>query len=143
MITMIRFYSMIVPLLLISSFFYTPAQAQEKQTPDSTIALPAEWSTYYVILLQKGPNYNEKRSDDSLRELMNHHIQYQLRLQKTGKAVAAGGFGQATGNIIGMTLLKVDSLKKAKRLAKSDPAVKAGWYEIIVYPWYVPAGRIE
>lgn len=119
------------------------ASAQEQNKRDSTLALPQKWSTYYVVLLEKGPNYMANPTADSLKKLMNRHIQYQLQLQKKGQALVAGGFGPPANRSVGMTLLDVASLEAAGRLAHADPAVKAGWYKVIIYPWYVPAGRLE
>lgn len=91
-----------------------------------------------MVLLREGPN----DAADEDQEVVNRHIQYQLRLQQTGQAIAGGGFGHVQDGIIGLTLLRVDSLEEAERLAASDPAVEAGRLSAVVSAWYVPARRI-
>lgn len=72
---------------------------------------------------------------------MSRHIDYQLRLQQSEQALAGGGFGQVKSAVIGMTMLRADSLDEAERLAQADPAVAAE-YSAVVREWYVPAGRL-
>ncbi len=139
---MTYFRFLVAALLAALIFFPTEARAQEEPAADSAIPLPTEWDTYYVVLLKEGPAYGAKLSTDSLRSLMNRHIQYQLRLQKSGDAVAGGGFGGAKDGVIGMTLLRAASLDEAERLAGADPAVEAGRFSAVVYEWYVPGGRL-
>ncbi len=118
-----------------------PARAQTPP-PATTIALPTQWSTFYVVLLTHGPGYDAEQPAEDVRALMQRHIQYQLRLQQHGRAVAGGGFGQAREGLVGMTLLRAGSLEEAERLARADPAVEAGRLAAEVFAWYVPAGRI-
>lgn len=132
----------IVALLAASLSTPTGAWAQESPPADSTAALPTEWSTYYVVLLTEGPASAERWPSDSLQALMGRHIQYQLRLQRSGQAVAGGGFGGDADGAVGMTLLRAESREEAERLAASDPAVEAGRFSAAVYTWYVPAGRL-
>lgn len=139
---MTRFFLLIVSLLVACSVSTGDACAQQQESADSTIALPTQWDTYYVVLLKEGSTDVRERSSDSLQVLMNHHIQYQLRLQQSGQAVASGGFGQAKDGFIGMSLLKAASLEEAECLAQADPAVKAGRFSAVVYAWHVPSGRL-
>ena len=139
---MIRFSISILILFAMCSFASSDARAQEGSDADSTLPLPTEWSTYYVVLLKEGPTRPEDLSRDSLRMIMNNHIQYQLRLQQSGQAIAGGGFRWATDDILGMTLLRAGSIEEARRLAEEDPAVTAGRFAAVVYEWYVPAGTL-
>lgn len=139
---MIRCCLLIVGLLVASSWGAGAARAQEQPPADASVALPTEWSTYYVVLLREGPAYADERPADSLQALMSRHIQYQLRLQQSGQALAGGGFGEAQDGVIGLTLLRAASLEEAARLARADPAVAAGRLSAVVYAWYVPAGRL-
>ena len=139
---MIRFYLTILTLFTMCSYTSPEADAQGGPDADSTLPLPTEWSTYYVVLLKEGPTRPEDLSRDSLRTIMSDHIQYQLRLQKSGQALAGGGFRAAGDDVLGMTLLRVGSIEEAKRLAEDDPAVAAGRFSAVVYEWYVPAGTL-
>lgn len=139
---MIHFSLPILGLLAICSYISPEARAQERPDADSALPLPTEWSTYYVVLLKEGPTRPEDLARDSLRALMNSHIQYQLRLLQSGQALAGGGFRWGLEDVLGMTILRADSLEEAQRLAEADPAVAAGRFAAVVYEWYVPAGTL-
>lgn len=129
--------------VLIALLVPLPALGQDGvAAQDSALALPTDWETYYVALLR--PGTDATHSEEQLREIMNAHIQYQLRLQKSGKAVVAGGFApDTTSNLVGITLLRADSQEEAEEWAQADPAVKAGRFAVDVRTWYVPAGRLN
>jgi uncharacterized protein len=111
------------------------------QQPVDTLPHPAAWSTYFMVFLHDGPQ-TQDRSPAAARALQGH-IQYQLRLQADGHAVAAGGLGPATGtDLAGLTVLRVASLEEAVRLAENDPAVRFGRFRAVVRPWYVPRGLL-
>lgn len=132
--------------LLLSLFFLTvPAWAQDvaPAPADSVLALPTEWETYYVAFLRPPLAPPQEREPEALRALMGAHIQYQLRLQESGRAVAAGGVAaDSTASLIGITLLCAGSLEEAEGWARADPAVVAGHFDVEVRTWYVPAGRL-
>lgn len=138
----IRTALLIVLLLAVLPLLSQMARAQNDPSAESKIELPTEWSTYYVVLLKDGPVSADELGADTLAAIMNSHIQYQLRLQEFGDALAGGGFGQSTDGVIGMTLLRAPSLEEAERVAGEDPAVAAGRLEPVVYEWYVPAGLL-
>ena len=140
---MIRCCLLIV--LLLAAHPLGAAEVREPERPPSgpAIALPTQWSTYYVVLLKKGPSSGNEPSAESSQTLMNEHIQYQLRLQQSGQALAGGGFKPLGDDVVGMTLLRAESLAEAERLARADPAVAAGRFSAVVYEWYVPAGRFS
>jgi uncharacterized protein YciI len=130
----------LIVLLILAS---TPAVAQDAESiaADSVLALPSEWETYYLAFLRPGPSRD--LSEEALGDLMNRHIQYQLRLQADGRAVAAGGIApEPPSDLIGVTMLRAPSLEDARRWAGDDPAVAAGHFTVEVRTWYVPAGRV-
>jgi len=132
----------IIPILLIA-LSATPVVAQDNDPVpvDSALALPTEWETYYLAFLRPGPNRD--LGQEALGELMNRHIQYQLRLQDSGRAVAAGGIApEASSDLVGITMLHASSLEEARRWAANDPAVLAEYFAVEVRTWYVPAGRV-
>lgn len=126
-------------LLATTSMTTVVSHAASEPTP---VEPPTEWDTYYVVMLKEGPEFAAERSAESLQALMNDHIQYQLRLQESGQALASGGFGQVKEGMVGLTLLAVDSQAEAERIAKDDPAVAEGRFAAVVHEWYVPAGRL-
>ncbi len=107
----------------------------------AALPMPQEWDTLYAAFLtpiEGGPALNE----EALRLLEMLHIQYQLRLQADGRAIAAGGLGAGEGPV-GMTLLCASSLADAKALATADPSVQFGQRRVEVREWTIPAGRVE
>ncbi len=79
-----------------------PGQSQE-------IPIPTEWDTYYVWFLVANPDYQRqpREYEDSLTAA---HIQYQLRLQADGRAIAAGGLAPLEGGpVVGITISRAAS----------------------------------
>jgi uncharacterized protein YciI len=106
------------------------------------LPIPEEWSTHYVWFLVVHPEYlpADKEGESAITAA---HIQYQLRLQESGVAIAAGGLGEGPGeSIIGLTILRAGSLAEAKAIAADDPAVEAGRLIAWVREWWVPTERL-
>lgn len=137
-------------LWIVLAFGIAPAAAQEPRPipADSVLALPTAWETYYVVLLRAAPDASAARDPEAVQTLLNAHIQYQLRLQAEGRAVAAGGFAPDTSAadasvaLVGLTLLRAGSQEEADAWARADPAVAAGYFRVDVRAWYVPAGKL-
>lgn len=132
----------ILTCLLLTTTIWLSSFASQAASEPTPVEPPTEWDTYYVVMLKEGPEFAAERSAESLQALMNDHIQYQLRLQESGQALASGGFGQVKEGMVGLTLLAVGSQAEAERIAKDDPAVADGRFAAIVHEWYVPAGRL-
>lgn len=106
------------------------------------LPLPEAWDTVYVLLLVANPDH-EPGDAGHEAAVTRDHVQYQLRLQHEGRAVAAGGFGDGDReDMVGMTILKAASLAEARELAAADPAVEDGRFLARVNAWWVPAGRL-
>lgn len=134
-------------LLLLGALLFGPlgvvAQDPAPASEDSTLALPTAWDTVYLVLLSPGPTASAARAPEALQALMQAHIQYQLRLQQRGQAIAAGGLApDSASSLIGLTILRAASPEEALRLAQADPAVAAGHFAAAVRAWYVPAGQL-
>lgn len=120
----------------------------------AALPLPSAWDPRFVVLYAPDPSY---RPGDAAAEaaLSDAHIQYALRLQQDGKALAAGPFvaraaaaapqgGAETARpAVGMTLLRVRDLAAAEAIAAADPAVVAGRLIVTVREWSVPTGRLQ
>jgi uncharacterized protein YciI len=108
------------------------------------LSLPERWDLRFVVLLERDPA--QAPSDPATTEALTQaHLQYLLRLQRDGIALAAGPLVpgiEVSDRLVGMTLLRVKDLATAERIAADDPAVKAGRLKATVREWRVPAGRL-
>jgi len=105
-------------------------------------SMPLDMKTVYFGFLKKGPN--RKAGDDQtpeVQELQKAHLANIMRLSGTKKLVMAGPFDE-DGDLRGVFVFRVDSLKEAQELAATDPMIKIDRLRIELYPWQVPVGVI-
>ncbi len=95
--------------------------------------------TYYVVFVKFGPKWNAIGSPEQQR-LIEQHKQFIDGQREKGIVKAAGPFVDGFG---GMTVLTAADADAALALAKEDPAVAAGLFEVSVHPWLVKAGKVE
>jgi len=101
---------------------------------------PLKLNTVYFAFLKRGPN--RKEGDDKnpeIQELQKAHIANIERLAAMKKLIAAGPFGD-NGDLRGIFVLRVASLKEAQDLCATDPMVKAGRLVVELHPWQIPDG---
>jgi uncharacterized protein YciI len=101
---------------------------------------PLKLDTVYFGFLKKGRN--RKDGDDKnpeIQELQKEHIANIERLAKLGKLIAAGPFGD-NGELRGIFVFRVSSLKEAQELCATDPMVKINRLAVELHPWRVPEG---
>ncbi len=92
---------------------------------------------YFVAFLKKGPNRD--RSEEESAKLQEQHMAHLGRMYDLGYADISGPFGD-DGDIRGLTIYNVPTLKMADSLANLDPAVQAGSLVIEVHPWWAAKG---
>ena len=77
-------------------------------------------------------------------ELSKGHRANIRRLADEGKLILAGPFVHGDDApkdaLAGIFIFDVESLKEAKALTATDPAINAGRFTIEVLPWYGPTG---
>jgi len=133
-------------LLLVTalSSFYSFAQ-NNKPVYDSALAkkLGADdygMKQYVMAFLKTGPN---KNVDSASRiQLIQGHLKNIGRLANEGKLVIAGPFLDK-GNLAGIFIFNVTTIEEARALTATDPAVKAGLFEIELHPWYGSAALMQ
>jgi uncharacterized protein len=104
--------------------------------------LPLKLDTFYFGFLKKGPN--RKEGDDKnpdIQDLQKAHIANIVRLAQMKKMVVAGPFGD-DGELRGIFVFRVASMKEAQDLAATDPMIKIDRLRIDLHPWKVPVGVI-
>jgi len=92
---------------------------------------------YFIAFLKRGPvrNQNEEESE----RIQQEHLTHLGKMYELGYADISGPFGD-DGDIRGITIYNVPTLKMADSLANSDPAVKAGRLKIEIHPWWAAKG---
>lgn len=99
-------------------------------------------NTVYLGFLKKGPNRKEGDGNTpEIQELQKAHLANINRLAETKKLIAAGPFGD-NGELRGIFVFRVGSLKEAQELAGTDPMIKIDRLRLELHPWNVPEGII-
>lgn len=92
---------------------------------------------YYIAFLKKGPTRSQKKEEAA--ELQKAHLAHLGKMYELGYADISGPFGD-DGDIRGITIYNVPTLKMADSLANADPMVKAGRLIIEIHPWWAAKG---
>jgi uncharacterized protein YciI len=104
--------------------------------------MPMKMSTLYLGFLKKGPNRKDgDGSNPEVRQLQKDHLANINRLADMKKLVAAGPFDD-NGELRGLFVFRVGSMKEAEDLAKTDPMIKIDRLRLELHPWNIPEGVI-
>jgi uncharacterized protein YciI len=95
-------------------------------------------TTVYLVLLEKGPAWTKDVTPAS-QATQEAHLARIRALWQEKKMIVAGPIEDGE-DLRGIFVLSAASLDEAKALAASDPAVKAGRLQPVVYPWWVEKG---
>ena len=104
----------------------------DEKTQDTVIM-----QQYFMAFLKRGPIRGQ--NEEEAAELQKEHLAHLGKMYESGYADISGPFGD-DGNIRGITIYNVPTLKMADSLAKSDPMVKAGRIEIEIHPGWEAKG---
>lgn len=94
---------------------------------------------YFMAFLKSGPIRGQ--NEEEAAELQEQHLAHLTKMYELGYADISGPFGDK-GNIRGITIYNVPTLKMADSLANADPMVKAGRLEIEIHPWWAAKGFV-
>ena len=92
---------------------------------------------YFIAFLKRGPIRSQNEEESEL--IQKAHLEHLGKMYDLGYADISGPFGD-DGDIRGITIYNVPTLKMADSLANADPAVKAGRLEIEIHPWWAAKG---
>ena len=92
---------------------------------------------YFMVLLKSGPI--RPQNEEEAEILQQAHLDHLSKMYQLGYADISGPFGD-NGNLRGVTIYNVPTLKMADSLAKADPMVKAGRLEVEIHPWWAAKG---
>ena len=113
--------------------------AQAPQAPAVADPTAAEMTTYYMVLLRRGPTWTSAVTPET-QAVSQGHMDNIRRLTSAGTMVVAGPFLEQSGDraLAGLFILRVATADEAKALAESDPAVKARRFTYEILPWLGP-----
>ena len=101
-----------------------------------------ELERYSFVLLRRGPRAHEF-SEEELDRLQGAHLGHLDAMKERGVMAVAGPFGdQPDETWRGFCLYTVE-LEEARRLAESDPSVRAGRMAVDVFSWWTKKGAIS
>ena len=101
-----------------------------------------EFDRFTIALLVLRPDA-PKLDEQAENALQDAHMAFLADLHKAGYLLAAGPLlGVAEREFRGLSILSVDP-EHALALKQEDPAVRAGRYDIQVFPWIVPKGAMS
>ncbi len=92
---------------------------------------------YFIAFLKRGPIRTQNEEESKI--LQKEHLAHLGKMYELGYADISGPFGD-DGDIRGITIYNVPTLKMADSLANSDPMVKAGRLVIELHPWWAAKG---
>ena len=92
---------------------------------------------YFIAFLKRGPKRSQ--NEEEAAKLQKEHLAHLGKMYDLGYADISGPFGD-DGEIRGITIYNVPTLKMADSLANSDPMVKAGRLVIEIHPWWAAKG---
>jgi uncharacterized protein len=100
-----------------------------------------ELDGYSFVLLKRGPRA-AGFSDDELEVLQAQHLAHLDAMREQGHLVAGGPFSEQPDETLrGFCLYRTD-LEETRRLAESDPSVRAGRMAIDVMGWWTKRGTL-
>ena len=79
------------------------------------------------------------QNEEESQRLQKLHLEHLTKMYDLGYADISGPFGD-DGDISGVTIYNVPTLKMADSLAKADPMVEAERLEIEIHPWWAAKG---
>jgi uncharacterized protein YciI len=101
-----------------------------------------EFDQFTVVVLLT-PADPPELDDAEAEKLQDAHLNHLATLHESGRLLAAGPLpGEPGRRFRGAEHLR-HGPDEARALAEEDPAVQAGWFELVVLPWMVPAGAVR
>jgi uncharacterized protein YciI len=100
-----------------------------------------ELDGYSFVLLKRGPRASEF-SHEELEQLQAQHLGHLDSMRKQGHLLLAGPFSdQEDESLRGFCLYRT-SVEETRRLAESDPSVRAGRMAVDVMGWWTGRGAL-
>lgn len=107
--------------------------AQEKKTLDKQF----EMKQYYLVFLKAGDNRTQDSATTS--QIMKGHLAHLTEMYENDKMSLCGPM-MSENEIKGVCVYHINDSTEVRRLAESDPAVRAGRLRVEILPWYSAKG---
>lgn len=95
---------------------------------------------YVFANLVKGPVRNQDKEEAA--RLQRAHLDNITKLAEAGKLVLAGPFLD-DGEVRGIYIFDVETIAEARKLTRTDPAIRAGRLKMELRPWYGTAALLK
>ena len=96
---------------------------------------------YVLVILKTGEN--KTASEDETKKLFRGHMENIGRLVEEGKLIVAGPISKNERTYRGIFIFDVPTVKEAKELVQTDPAIKEKLLDVEFYEWYGSAALAE
>jgi uncharacterized protein YciI len=100
-----------------------------------------ELDGYSFVLLKRGPRAFEY-SDEELDRLQEQHLAHLDAMKEQGHLLVAGPFSDQPDDTLRGFCLYRTSVDETRRLAESDPSVRAGRIAVDVMGWWTKPGSL-
>lgn len=100
--------------------------------------IPPNMKVYYLRMLKRGPLWTPEETPE-LERLQAAHLAYGQKLREAGKLVVNGPVIDR-GDLRGVGVFCVSSLREAQELSDGDPSVQAGRLVSELHPWMIHRG---
>ncbi len=129
-------------ILLISGCFATAQTTSNNKHPQIFKMAPAApgldsyaVKQYYFVMLVEGPKRKEITDKNEIAKLQEGHMANIGRLNKEGKLLLAGPFGDDT-KWRGIFVFDCETKEEVEQLLATDPMIKAGRLGYEIHPWW-------
>lgn len=95
---------------------------------------------YVFVMLKRGKIIITDPKEK--QDLLAGHMKNIGRLAEAGKLVLAGPFF-GDQDLRGLFIFNVTTVEEAQQLVQTDPSIKAGMFEVEMYPWYGSAALMD
>lgn len=123
-------------LIFHSSFAQPNNPKYDQALADSLGANENGMKSYVLVILKTGPE-DKNITDKAIRDnLFRGHFSNMGVMAKAGKLVVAGPIGKNDKTYRGIFILNVKTIEEARELTQTDPSVKAGIFDVELFPWF-------
>ena len=123
--------NLVLSISVLSLLLVAPLAAQKEEPQHKLVQ-------FQMAVLKKGPKWATISAEDRGR-IRQQHLDNVLAMLDAGKMIIAGPFGD-DGELRGIFVFRVSSLKEAQDLCATDPMVKVNRLAVELHPWRVPEG---